>query len=43
MTGLCQQFSSQPIYAAEDDDWGITTEECIKEDCLLTAAKQGIN
>lgn len=23
MTGLYQQFSSQPIYAAEDDDGGI--------------------
>lgn len=23
MTSLYQQFSSQPIYAAEDEDWGI--------------------
>lgn len=23
MTSLHQQFSSQPIYAAEDEDWGI--------------------
>lgn len=23
MTGLYQQFSSQPIYAAEDEGWGI--------------------
>lgn len=26
-TGLYQQFSSQPIYAAQDEGWGTTTEE----------------